>query len=116
MTNATYSFADCLQNAYKVNWKIKDVLGGRDVAAPDALGVIDDRDQLERAFRRLSVDHRAVVVLHHYEGLPMRDVATALGIAEGTAHSRLDRAMKKLRIALVGDIPARGPMSEEATS
>ena len=27
---------------------------------------VHDRDQLERGFRQLSIDHRAVVVLHHY--------------------------------------------------
>jgi RNA polymerase sigma-70 factor (ECF subfamily) len=37
-----------------------------DTAAPDALGQVHDRDQLERGFRRLSIDHRAVVVLHTY--------------------------------------------------
>ena len=30
-----------------------------------------DRDQLERGFRRLSIDHRAVVVLHHYLDMPL---------------------------------------------
>ena len=25
----TYSYEDCLKNAYKVNWKIADVLGDR---------------------------------------------------------------------------------------
>src|SRR6188474_450712 len=32
----------------------------------EGLGSVVDRDQLERGFRRLSIDHRAVVVLHHY--------------------------------------------------
>src|SRR4029077_15108824 len=37
----------------------------------DALGSVVDRDQLERGFRRLSLDHRAVVVLHHLLDLPL---------------------------------------------
>src|SRR3954447_11252838 len=37
-----------------------------DEAAGDNLGSVVDRDELERGFRRLSIDHRAVVVLHHY--------------------------------------------------
>src|ERR687891_2354169 len=32
---------------------------------PDGLATIVDRDQLERGFRRLSIEHRAVVVMHH---------------------------------------------------
>jgi len=40
-------------------------------AADDDLSSVVDRDQLERGFRRLSIDHRAVVVLHHYLDLPI---------------------------------------------
>src|SRR5437660_770905 len=35
---------------------------------PDRLGAVADRDVLERAFRRLTVEHRAVFVLHHHVG------------------------------------------------
>lgn len=59
-----------------------------------------DRDQLEGAFRHLSVDHRAVVVLHHYVGLSLAEVAIALGIPPGTAKSRHRHAMSGLRAAL----------------
>ena len=59
-----------------------------------------DRDQLERGFRRLSLDHRAVVVLHHYVGLSLPEVAEALGISPGTAKSRHHYAMRALRAAL----------------
>ena len=37
----------------------------------DGTGVVVDRDQLERAYRRLSMNHRTVVVLHHYLDLPL---------------------------------------------
>ena len=37
-------------------------------AAPDGLLSIDDRDALDRAFRRLTVEQRAVFVLHHHVG------------------------------------------------
>jgi RNA polymerase sigma factor (sigma-70 family) len=62
-----------------------------------------DRDELERGFRHLSVDHRAVVVLHHYVGLPLPEVAAALGIPPGTAKSRYHYAMAALRAALEAD-------------
>jgi RNA polymerase sigma-70 factor (ECF subfamily) len=71
--------------------------------AADALGSVIDRDQLERGFRRLSIDHRAVVVLHHYLDLPLSDVASALGVPEGTVRSRLHYAMRGLRAALDAD-------------
>ena len=61
------------------------------------------RDQLERGFRRLPIEQRAVVVLHHYLDLPLEAVAEALGVPVGTVHSRLHRAMGALRAALEAD-------------
>ncbi len=75
----------------------------------DGTGEVVDRDQLERAFRRLSIDHRAVVVLHHYLDWPLDRVAEALGVPVGTVRSRLHHAMRGLRAALDADLrpPAR---------
>ena len=75
--------------------------------AMDKLGTVVDRDQLDRGFRRLSLDHRTVVVLHHYLDLPLDQVAEMLGIAVGTVASRLHYAMRALRAAL--DADAREP-------
>jgi RNA polymerase sigma-70 factor (ECF subfamily) len=66
----------------------------------DSTASIVDRDELERAFRRLTVEHRAVFVLHHYLGLPLVEVAELLGIPAGTARSRLHYAIAGLRAAL----------------
>jgi len=83
-----------------------------DGPAIDPLAGIADRDQLERAFRTLSVDHRAVVVLHHYLDLTLMEVAAVLGIPLGTAGSRLHYAMKALHAAL--DAAAR-PAIQQAS-
>jgi len=69
-----------------------------------------DRDQLESGFRRLSLEHRTVVVLHYYLDLPLERVAELIGIPVGTAHSRLHHAMRGLRAAL--DADARPPARE----
>ena len=69
--------------------------GGRD----DTSSVVD-RDELERAFRRVPVEQRAVFVLHHYLGLPLVEIAELLGIPAGTARSRLHYAIAGLRSAL----------------
>ena len=85
-------------------------LQSTDTSVTDGLGVVADRDQLERAFRRLSLDHRAVVVLHHYLGLTYAEVGATLDIPEGTVRSRLYRAMQALRSALDADTrPALEP-------
>ena len=72
-------------------------------AAEDELGSVVDRDQLECGFRRLTLDHRAVVVLHHFLDLPVDRVAEILGIPAGTVHTRLRHAMRALRAALDAD-------------
>jgi RNA polymerase sigma-70 factor (ECF subfamily) len=72
-------------------------------ATPDGTSSVIDRDQLERAFRRLSMEQRAVFVLHHYLGLPLVEVAELLEIPAGTARSRLHYAIAGLRDALLVD-------------
>jgi RNA polymerase sigma-70 factor (ECF subfamily) len=70
---------------------------------PDETVSIDDRDALERAFRRLSPEHRAVVVLHHHAGLPLASIAEVAGVPIGTVKSRLHYATRTLREALGED-------------
>ncbi len=86
-------------------------LPSEELASPEGMSSVVDRDQLERGFRRLSIDHRAVVVLHHYLDLPLEEVADTLGIPVGTVRSRLHHAMRGLRAAL--DADAR-PTPQEA--
>jgi RNA polymerase sigma factor (sigma-70 family) len=79
-------------------------LASHDRSVGDATGVIADRDLLDGALRRLSAEQRAVIVLHYYLGLPLPDVAAALGIPTGTAKSRLHRSLALMRVAI--DAPA----------
>ena len=58
------------------------------------------RDQLERGFRRLSTEERAVLVLHYYVDLPLAEAADVMGVPLGTMKSRLNRATSALRAAL----------------
>jgi RNA polymerase sigma-70 factor, ECF subfamily len=77
---------------------------------PDEAAAIADRDELERAFRKLTVEQRAVFVLHHYVGLPLVEVAELLGIPAGTARSRLHYAIAGLRDTLTA---AAEPIARE---
>ena len=75
-----------------------------DRAAPgDAASDLADRDQLERGFRRLPVEQRAVLVMHHYLGLRLPEIAETLGIPEGTVRSRLHYATLAMRAVLEAD-------------
>ncbi|HUG29863.1 MAG TPA: sigma-70 family RNA polymerase sigma factor, partial [Candidatus Limnocylindria bacterium] len=79
------------------------ILPVEEPAVDDGLSSVIDRDELERGFRRLSLDHRTVVVLHHYLDLPLDGIAAVLGIPVGTAHTRLHHAMRGMRAALEAD-------------
>ena len=70
---------------------------------PDHAGGIADRDQLERGFERLPIDHRTVLVLKHVAGLSNGEIAEALRIPEGTVRSRLYHGIQSLRAALEAD-------------
>ncbi len=68
--------------------------------AGDVYEGIADRDQLERGFRRLSMDHRVVLTLRHLLGLTPDEVATILDLPRSTVYSRLQAAVKAMRAAL----------------
>jgi len=76
-------------------------LGGP--ASPDSQRSLAIRDQLERGFRRLAPDQRAVLTLHYFLDLPDAEVADVLGVPIGTMKSRLNRASSALRAALEAD-------------
>ena len=57
----------------------------------------------DAAFARLSVDQRALLVLHHLHGYGVRDIAAWLGIPAGTVKWRLARARRALAAELAND-------------
>jgi RNA polymerase sigma-70 factor (ECF subfamily) len=69
-------------------------------ADSDFASGVADRELLDRALRRLDPKHRAVVVLHYYLGMPLSDVAVAMGIPLGTAQSRLHYALVAMRASV----------------
>lgn len=95
------------QRAFRANVRLLS----SEPATFDSSGWLADRDQLERAFSRLPVEQRAVVVLHFYLGLALKEAAEVLAIPEGTARSRLHYALRTLRGAIEAD--SRHVPSEE---
>ena len=83
----------------------------------DRLEVVLDRDLLERSFGSLSVDQRAVVVLHHLMDMTLEQVAATLDVPPGTVNSRLSRALAAMRAALEADarFAESVPATQEAT-
>jgi len=82
--------------------------------AQDELHRVEDFDELEHGFSRLSVEHRAVIVLRYLLDLTTDQVADALDIPSGTVASRLHRAMTELRAAIEADARPAGSASQWA--
>ena len=76
----------------------------------DSSEAIAVREQLERGFERLTMEHRKVLVLRLYIGLSLEETATTIGTPVGTAKSRLHYATEAMRDALAAD--ARPPLQE----
>jgi len=72
--------------------------------ARDDLASVVARDQLDRGFRRLPAEQRAVFVFHHYLGLSLPEIADQLGVPLGTVKSRMHYATNTLRAALEADL------------
>jgi RNA polymerase sigma factor (sigma-70 family) len=76
---------------------------GTGPAASDALHLLPERDLLERAFRRLSPEQRAVLAVHFYLDLSDAEAAHVLAIPVGTMKSRLNRALSAMRAAMAAE-------------
>src|SRR5262245_22955326 len=75
-------------------------------AAPDELLSVVERDQLDRAFRRLTPEERAILALRYYLGYEPTEIAELLGTPPGTVRSRLHHAHRAMRAALDADARA----------
>ncbi|MDP8905729.1 MAG: sigma-70 family RNA polymerase sigma factor [Chloroflexota bacterium] len=73
--------------------------------ATDEFGQLDEREALDQALAKLAPEHRALVVMHYYLGMPLPEAAAALGIGLGAAKSRLHRAIGSMRQAFGGGQP-----------
>ena len=76
------------------------VIGWRDPgSSADPSTRLDERDALEDAFARLTVEQRIVVALRFYLDLPTEAIAERTGVPPGTVKSRLHHALRALRAA-----------------
>ena len=99
LTNECYAEA-----RRRTRWSAKiRLLPVADSVETGGILTVNDRDQIERAFRRLTLEQRSVLVFHHVVGLPLPEIAGRLGIPLGTAKSRLRNATAALRASLDAD-------------
>jgi RNA polymerase sigma-70 factor (ECF subfamily) len=74
-----------------------------DGAEEDPAISIADREQLDRAFRTLTTEQRAAIVLQYYRDLTLSEIADVLQVPIGTVRSRLHYAKRALRSAIEAD-------------
>lgn len=80
---------------------------------PGPAGALEVRDAIDRGFRQLKPEYRAVLVVHHYLGLSDAEAAEVLGVPAGTVKSRLHRATAAMRAALDADTRTGEPRVAE---
>lgn len=81
--------------------RVREVpISDQPTAMPSPYPNAPDSTDFDDAFNRLSVDQRAILVLHHLHGYGVREIAVWLGIPSGTVKWRLSRARKALAAAL----------------
>lgn len=78
----------------------------------DFRDAVDARSVIGPAFRRLSADQRSVLALHYGLGLSISEAAEAMGVRVGTAKSRLNTALRAMRVALA-PLPNAGALADE---
>jgi RNA polymerase sigma-70 factor (ECF subfamily) len=72
-----------------------DAAGDPDEALADLLRE-DEREGLREALDALPAEQRDAIVLRHFSGLTIPEIAAAMGRREGTIKSRLSRAIARL--------------------
>ena len=74
---------------------------------------MDDRDLLERALRRLTLEQRAVLVFHHYLGLSISEVARRPDFPSAR-RSRLHHAARAPRASIEADAQSTADSQERS--
>lgn len=83
---------------------------------PEQSAIIrNELKRLQQALTRVPLRHRAILLLHDFDEVPMQDAAVALGIPLKTAYSRLAAARRRFRQAFrQAELQALGLRGPEA--
>jgi len=74
-------------------------------AQPDeAADRTDLHEKVRDAIRLLSVEHREIILLRHFQGMSYKEIAAALQCPQGTVMSRLHAARQSLKLLLQSEL------------
>jgi RNA polymerase sigma-70 factor (ECF subfamily) len=86
-----------------------------ETAAPDHHAVAqEEADVIRGALAQLPEIYRSVVVLRHYQGLKLREIAEVLNVPEGTVNSRMAEGLSQLSRLLQPQFPNYTPQRNRA--
>jgi RNA polymerase sigma-70 factor (sigma-E family) len=92
-------FIDGARRRSRWNRAVPLLRGSTEMVA-DPAGQVVDRDAMLTALNDLSPRQRTCVVLRYYQDLPVAQVASVLGVGEGTVKRYLSEAMTRLAARL----------------
>ena len=84
-------------------WRTTTEQDERRAAADSHLTNGGEHADLDRAYKRLSRQQRAVVVLHYYHGYSLVECGDLMNCRPGTVASHLSRALAALRVQLTAE-------------
>jgi RNA polymerase sigma-70 factor (ECF subfamily) len=84
------------EESSKAEYELLDLIPSRSHQDPDLMR-LHYQDLVRKGLQSLSLDHRAVLVLHDLEGLTQKEIAEILNVPVGTVKSRLFNARSAAR-------------------
>ncbi len=79
------------------------IVDGDNPSAENEYALSSDKDIVARAISQLSETQRAIVVMHYFDGLKVREIAQELDMSISTAKTHLQRARQNIEIAVKAD-------------
>jgi len=96
-------------NEVRHGWRHASVVRRYQAKVPGPVGPVEvgpEHVAIVTALEAVDADQREAVVLHYLADLPVAEIASQLGVPEGTVKSRLSRARERLA-GLLGDTDER---------
>lgn len=97
---------NCCKNVMRTHWFRmikKDIEEHQHQCSEYVIEDLIEKDGISNAIMKLELDDRKIIILYYYQELPIKDIASVIGISENTANQRLFRARKKLKKYLEED-------------
>jgi len=82
------------------------------LVTPDPADILTARRTLNLAFQAVAAEDQALIVLHDLEGWPARELAELTGKSESAVKTRMHRARRKMKEALLGRKGSSGRQSK----